>query len=137
MRAKLFIPLLTLGALLAFDVAAVDSSAVVRKRQQRMDALYTAMDDSLKRFLKPNLANGKKAFRETCFACHGADGRRVNFDPRGVRYLGTTAQDDIEVFWAMINFGDPVRGMESYQEEIPLRDLLDIAAYARTLPRGR
>lgn len=126
---------LLLAAFLALDVLALDPPATVQKRTARMEKLYAAMDDSLARFLKPDLVNGKKQFLDNCFACHGADGRRVNFNPGGVpRYLGTTAKNDIEVFWAMVNFGDPDRGMEPFQDEIPLQDLLDIAAFARTLP---
>jgi mono/diheme cytochrome c family protein len=128
--------LLLLAALATWDLVAAEAPAAVKKRQARMEKLYDAMNDSLTRFKKPNLANGKKQFLDNCFACHGEDGRRVDFDrtPTAVRYLGTTANNDIELFWAMVNFGDNTRGMGSFEEEIPLQDLLDIAAYVRTLP---
>ncbi len=123
-------------ALLAWDLTvAGNPKSDVKKRNERMEKLYAAMDDSLTRFLKPNLVNGKQQFLDNCFACHGQDGRRVDFDRGpGERYLGTTANRDIEVFWAMVNFGDAQRGMGAFEDEIPLPDLLDIAAYVRTLP---
>ena len=107
----------------------------LKKRQARMEALYQAMDDSLTQFKNPDLANGEKQFMDNCFACHGNDGKRVDFDRGpGVRFMGTTANEDIELFWAMANFGDESRGMGAFEEEIPLKDLLDIAAFVRTLP---
>jgi len=121
--------------LAVIELVAADAPATVRKRQARMERLYAAMDDSLEAFRKPDLANGKKQYLDNCFACHGDDGRRVDFDRGpGLRYLGTTARDDIELFWAMVNFGDDSRGMGAFEDEIELKDLLDIAAYVRTLP---
>lgn len=79
---------------------------------------------------------GRSLFLKNCKACHGDDGRRVDFseDHRDPRYIGTRAVYDVRTFWYMMNFGDSVRGMLPYYDEIELRDMIDIAGFAQTLP---
>lgn len=83
-----------------------------------------------------DLERGSKLFYQNCRPCHGEDGRRVNVTPTESRptYIGERARDDMPTFWYQMNFGDSIRGMEAYIDEIPLDEMVDIAGFAQTLP---
>lgn len=104
---------------------------------KRMAYLVYNLLDSNGIIIGADLVRGEKLFMRNCRPCHGDDGRRMNLsgDMRRPRYIGTTAHDDAPTFWFMMNFGDSVRGMLPYIEEIPLDEMVDIAGFAQTLPR--
>ncbi len=104
---------------------------------KRMAYLVYHLLDSNGIIIGADLVRGEKLFMRNCRPCHGDDGRRMNLsgDMRRPRYIGTTAHDDAPTFWFMMNFGDSVRGMLPYIEEIPLDEMVDIAGFAQTLPR--
>ncbi|HPW93605.1 MAG TPA: cytochrome c [Fibrobacteraceae bacterium] len=97
--------------------------------------IYNLLDEN-KRIKGANLKRGAELFYMNCRACHGDDGRRVNFTPnkKTATYLGTTARNEMPTFWYLMNFGDGGRGMLPYIDEIPLEDMIDIAGFAQTLP---
>lgn len=104
---------------------------------KRMAHLVYNLLDSNGIIIGADLVRGEKLFMRNCRPCHGDDGRRMNLsgDMRRPRYIGTTAHDDAPTFWFMMNFGDSVRGMLPYIEEILLDEMVDIAGFAQTLPR--
>ena len=104
---------------------------------RRMAYLVYNLLDSNGMILGADLARGEKLFMRNCRPCHGDDGRRMNLsgDMRRPHYIGTTAHDEAPTFWFMMNFGDSIRGMLPYIDEIPLADMVDLAGFAQTLPR--
>lgn len=83
-----------------------------------------------------DIERGRRLFLKNCQACHGDDGMRTNlsgdfFHPV---YLGKRAVEDMPTFWYQMNFGDSIRGMTAYYNELELQDMVDIAGFAQTLP---
>jgi len=81
-------------------------------------------------------ANGKEMFDGTCAACHGVDGKKINFgDADDPEYLGTLAADNPWEFFHKVSYGQPGEPMPAgialgwSREEIA-----DLAAFAQTLP---
>ncbi len=114
--------------------SAGDTLSVVDKR---MAYLVYNLLDSNGIIMGADLERGEKLFMRNCRPCHGDDGRRMNLsgDMWHPRYIGSTAHDEAPTFWYMMNFGDSVRGMLPYIDEIPLNEMIDIAGFAQTLPR--
>lgn len=84
-----------------------------------------------------NTARGEQLFLQNCRACHGTDGRRLNFAHdyrKSPIYLGDRARNDMPTFWYFVNFGDDGRDMAAYIDELTLDELIDIAGYVQTLP---
>ena len=104
---------------------------------KRMAYLVYNLLDSNGMILGADTARGRKLFFRNCAPCHGRDGRRMNLshDLRNPQYIGTTAHDEAPTFWYMMNFGNSIRGMLPYFDEIPLSEMIDIAGFAQTLPR--
>ena len=114
--------------------AAADTLTIVDKRMAHL--VYNLLDSN-GMIRGADLVRGEKLFMRNCRPCHGDDGRRMNLsgDMWHPRYIGTTAHDEAPTFWYMMNFGDSVRGMLPYYDEIPLDEMVDIAAFSQTLPR--
>ena len=105
------------------------------REDARMAYLVYNLLDENKKIKGANLKRGAELFYMNCRACHGDDGRRVNFTPmKSPTYLGTTALNDMPTFWYLMNFGDGGRGMLAYIDEISLEEMIDIAGFAQTLP---
>ncbi len=104
---------------------------------KRMAYLVYHLLDSNGIVTQADIPRGEKLFMRNCRPCHGDDGRRMNLsgDMWHPRYIGTTAHDETPTFWFMMNFGDSIRGMLPYIEEIPLDEMVDITGFAQTLPR--
>lgn len=101
---------------------------------KRMAYLIYKLLDSDGKIKGANMENGAKLFFQNCRPCHGEDGRRINFNPAGApEYIGKVAREEMPSFWAQMNFGDEIRGMEAYYDEFTLDELRDIAGYAQTL----
>lgn len=84
-----------------------------------------------------DLVRGRKLFLKNCQSCHGDDGMRTNvsgdfFHPI---YLGQRAVEDMPTFWYRMNFGDSIRGMTAYYNELELQEMVDIAGFVQTLPQ--
>ena len=81
-------------------------------------------------------ANGKTLYEGTCAACHGVDGKKINFgsadDPE---FVGTVAADNPWEFFHKASFGQPgapmPRGLALGWD---MQQIADLLAYAQTLP---
>ncbi|HLB47105.1 MAG TPA: c-type cytochrome [Anaerolineales bacterium] len=81
-------------------------------------------------------ARGKVKFEKTCAACHGTDGKKLNFgDAAEPEYVGTVAADNPWEFFHKASFGHPGAPMPSgIALGYTLEDLASLAAYVQTLP---
>ena len=80
--------------------------------------------------------NGKTLFEGTCAACHGVDGKRINFgsadDPE---YVGTIASDNPWELFHKTSFGQPGAPMPRGRGlGWDMQQIADLLAYAQTLP---
>ena len=118
----------------AKPVEASRGDTLTREDARMAYLVYNLLDEN-KKIKGANLKRGAELFYMNCRACHGDDGRRVNFTPmKSPTYLGTTALNDMPTFWYLMNFGDGGRGMLAYIDEISLEEMIDIAGFAQTLP---
>lgn len=81
-----------------------------------------------------NKERGAAMFQNTCAACHGFDGRALNWgDEKNPSYIGTEAQGNPWEIMAKIRHGHPATEMIAYAA-FPMQDAADVLAYAQTLP---
>lgn len=99
--------------------------------------LATAIDAKAKKPVKADAAHGKQ-LSVICAACHGPDGKKLNFGkPDDPEYVGTIAKDNPWEFLHKVRVGQPgsdppmPTGVELGWK---LQDILDILAYSQTLP---
>lgn len=106
------------------------------REDKRMAYLVYHLLDSNGMIKGADMERGEALFMRNCMPCHGDDGRRMNVsqDMRRPAYIGTRAKYDMPTFWHQMNFGDSTRGMLPYYDEIELRDMIDLAGFAQTLP---
>ncbi|MFQ5854298.1 MAG: c-type cytochrome [Anaerolineae bacterium] len=82
--------------------------------------------------------HGKELFNGLCVACHGPDGTTLNFgSPEEPEYVGTVASENPQEFLHKDRFGQP--GSEppmpaTIELGWSIQDVLDVLAYAQTLP---
>jgi thiosulfate dehydrogenase len=86
--------------------------------------------------VKGDPARGKVKFENTCAACHGLDGKKLNFgDDAEPEYVGTIAVDNPWEFIHKASFGQPGEPMPAgVALGWSLEDLANLLAYAQTLP---
>ena len=79
---------------------------------------------------------GKVTFDSICKACHGEDGKAIDFDGGdGVEFVGTVAADNPWEIIHKIANGQPGTGMPAGKNMTwTFQDMLDILAYIQTLP---
>jgi len=99
--------------------------------------LAPAIDAKTKKPVKADAARGQQ-LAVVCAACHGADGKKLNFGkPDDPEYVGTIAADNPWEFQHKVRAGQPganppmPAGVELGWK---LQDVLDILAYSQTLP---
>ena len=119
----------------ALDDAALTSLATFVK--SGLVDLSTAIDAKAKKPVKADAARGKQ-LAAVCGACHGPDGKKLNFGkPDDPEYVGTIAKDNPWEFLHKVRSGQPASdpampaGVEMGWK---LQDMLDILAYSQTLP---
>jgi mono/diheme cytochrome c family protein len=81
--------------------------------------------------------NGKKLYNSVCKACHGEDGKQLNFqaDEGGEEFLGTVAVDSAWEFFNKTSVGQPGETMPAgINLGWSLQDFADVLTYAQTLP---
>ncbi len=85
---------------------------------------------------KGDPVKGKARFSATCAACHGNDGKKINFgDAAAPEYVGTLAADNPWEFFHKVQAGEPGEPMPAgYGMNWTLEDVANIAAFAQTLP---
>lgn len=83
-----------------------------------------------------NVKHGGEIFGTNCVACHGTDGRQINFGTSGIpEYMGTIANDDPGLFFHKVRFGQPGSTMPAgVVLGWTMQDNLDLFGYAQTLP---
>src|SRR5574341_638523 len=81
-------------------------------------------------------AHGRELFEGTCAACHGTDGKRMNFgDADEPEFIGTVAADNPWEFFHKASFGQPGQPMPAGRAlGWSLQDIADVLSYAQTLP---
>ena len=99
--------------------------------------LAQVIDLKTKKPVKADEGRGKQ-LSDVCAACHGADGKTLNFGtPDKPEYVGTVAKENPWEFVHKVRFGQPgsdppmPAGVEL---GLTLQDVLDILAYSQTLP---
>ncbi|MDQ6967155.1 MAG: c-type cytochrome [Mariprofundaceae bacterium] len=104
----------------------------MRSKKYKLDPLQIeAVIDYIKTFhYKPNLANGKKRYKQVCISCHGVDGR-------GQTGLGATnlvySKQDLKSIVHTMRHGRPGTMMKSNQHQLSNADINDIAHYLLSL----
>ncbi len=94
------------------------------------------IDPDSKAAIGGDVANGETLFASACAACHGEDGRAINFhDPDEPEFVGTIAVDNPWEFIHKVRAGQPGTGMpSSIDSGWSMQDVVDVLAYSQTLP---
>ena len=78
--------------------------------------------------------HGERVYQNVCAACHGFDGKAINFkDDKNPEYIGTVASDNPWETLHKIRNGQPGAPMPALRF-LPTQILVDILAYSQTLP---
>lgn len=82
------------------------------------------------------VSNGEQLYTSTCLACHGEDGRTLNFgSDEEPEYVGTIALDNPWEFFHKVRFGQPGTGMPAtINAGWTLQDVVDLLTYSQSLP---
>jgi len=94
------------------------------------------IDYSTKKAIGADIDNGKRLFDTTCAACHGADGKMLNFgSEQEPEYVGDIVKGDPWEGQHKIRFGQPGTAMPSaVNNGWSIEDAVDVLGYAQTLP---
>ncbi len=94
------------------------------------------IDYATKKPIGADVAHGEELFANTCVACHGTDGKQINFhDPADPEYVGTVASGNPWEALHKIRFCQPGTSMPSaIVNDWSIQDILDVLGYAQTLP---
>ena len=119
------------------DFSIVDETglnALVVFLQQEVTDISGFVNDDMS--VNGDPANGKEMFDGTCAACHGVDGKKINFgDHDDPEYLGTVAADNPWEFFHKASFGQPAAPMPAGRAlGWSTEEIADLAAFAQTLP---
>jgi thiosulfate dehydrogenase len=95
------------------------------------------IDYSTKKPVGGNVENGKKLFEIACWACHGEDGRHINFgDEEEPEYVATIAIDNPQEFMHKVRVGQPSSDPPMPSAIVSgwsIQDVVDVLAYSQTL----
>lgn len=94
------------------------------------------IDYTTKKPKSADSAKGKQLYDNSCAACHGADGKLLNFgSAESPEYVGTLALDNPWELLHKIRFGQPGAAMPSgAEQQWSIQDVIDILSHAQTLP---
>jgi thiosulfate dehydrogenase len=94
------------------------------------------IDDASKKPIGANVTRGQVLFSSVCAACHGSDGKQINFgDQENPEHVGTVASDNPWEFLHKVRFGQPGTAMPSgIGSGWSVQDVVDVLGYAQTLP---
>jgi thiosulfate dehydrogenase len=86
--------------------------------------------------VKGDPARGKLKYEATCAACHGLDGKKINFGTADEpEYIGTLASDNPWEFFHKASFGQPGEPMPAgVALGWSAEDRANVMAFAQTLP---
>ena len=90
--------------------------------------------DSATKKAKGNIDNGRKLYQAVCAACHGFDGKLLNFgDDKNPEFVGTVAANNPWEALHKIRNGQPGVPMPAWRV-FDIQQSVDVIAYAQTLP---
>jgi len=90
--------------------------------------------DSATKKAKGNIEHGRKLYQSVCAACHGFDGKLLNFgDAKTPEFVGTVAADNPWETLHKIRNGQPGAPMPAWRV-FDIQNAVDVLAYAQTLP---
>ena len=95
------------------------------------------IDSATKKPIRANVTHGQELYSKSCQACHGADGKLLNFRTADEpEYIGTLAKDDPWIIVHKIRFGQPGAPVmpAGVAANLSTQDALDILSYTQTLP---
>lgn len=104
---------------------------------QSLINLTPYIDYTTKKPIGGNATRGLQFYSGVCAACHGADGKQLNFgSEKEPEYVGTVAADNPWEFLHKVRYGQPGTIMASgLVNGWNLQDVIDVLAYAQTLPQ--
>ena len=113
-----------------------DLTDLVSFLQGGLEDVSPYIDAESKAAVGGDAASGEGLFASTCAACHGADGRTLNFGSEDEpEYVGTVAADNPWEFIHKVRAGQPGTQMPAVVDlGWSLQDLVNLLAYAQTLP---
>ena len=109
-------------------------NAMVAFLQQLQDLKPYINDDKT---VNGDLEKGKTLYEASCAACHGADGKTLDFDDgEGVEFVGTLAADNPWEIFNKIAYGQPAAPAMPVGISLgwSWQDITDLLAYLQTLP---
>ena len=120
------------------DDANINALAAFVKEGVNPD-LTQVVDYATKKPKGADAAHGKTLYTDTCTACHGADGAKLNFGTTAApEFVGTIAVDNPQEFLHKVRFGQPGTGMPTgIQNGWAVKDGVDVLAFAQTLSTGK
>lgn len=90
--------------------------------------------DSATKKAKGNVDHGRKLYQAVCAACHGFDGKLLNFgDAKTPEFIGTVAADNPWETLHKIRNGQPGAPMPTWRV-FDIQNAVDVLAYSQTLP---
>ena len=119
----------------ALDDASINALAAFVKDGVVQD-LTQYVDYATKKGKEANVVRGKQMYTDKCAACHGADGKTLNFGSKEKpEWVGTIAVDNPQEFMHKATFGQPATAMPAgVQLGWSAGDVVDVLAHAQTLP---
>jgi len=109
-------------------------STKMPKWKYKLDAFeIEALVDYIKTFTyKPDLAHGKKRYKEVCASCHGTDGRaQTGVGAKNLVYSKLSLNEKVHT----IRYGRPGTLMTAKRHQLSNTDIADIANYVHSLAR--
>jgi len=114
------------------DEAYINALVTFVQKETLDSAAYINADKTV----NGDAARGKVKFEKTCAACHGTDGKKINFgNDAEPEFVGTLAADNPWEFFHKVSFGQPGEPMPAgIGLGYTMEDRANLAAYAQTLP---
>jgi len=94
------------------------------------------IDYATKKPKSADASKGKQLYDSRCAACHGADGKMLNFgSAEAPEYVGTLALDNPWEFLHKVRFGNPGTAMPTgVEQQWSIQDMIDMLSHSQTLP---
>ena len=114
------------------DEAYINALVTFVQKETLDSAAYINADKTV----NGDAARGKVKFEKTCAACHGTDGKKINFGSDAEpEFVGTVAADNPWEFFHKATFGQPGEPMPAGAAlGWSFEDRANVLAYAQTLP---
>jgi thiosulfate dehydrogenase len=114
------------------DESAIQALVIFLQKEMADISSYVNADGTV----QGDPAKGKTMFEDTCAACHGKDGKDINFgDADEPEYVGTVAAENPWEFFHKASFGQPGAPMPAGASlGWSMQERADLLAYAQTLP---